>query len=211
MTDIDVLRVMAGARRAAKTLCRSPTLLTWIDDVAGEIVLQVLEAHVRGWKSSRRMYGLFAFNALRSIYGPGAARPQYGFYPWERQIPLDNVPSPVVEQTHELFPIALWRLQAVWQTLDKFEQKALCDLILDDPHPIHIEMRQRILSHLNNPKHRKYNLRPINGVEPPSQIVHESRGKKRPWLVWVGGHKVGRFATCVEAIRAKQAALREAV
>jgi hypothetical protein len=204
MFDFVSKKVLAGARRAARSVCRRPTLETWTDDITQQIALFVWELHLRGQRCSYRMYWLFAIRSLRAIYGPGAARRQNGYFPWERSTSIDHESPFGIQPINELFPIALWRLQAAWPMLDDFEKGALSDLVLGDPHPMQTEVLRNVLSLLDTPNRGQSSKRPINSkrrdATQSSRIVRDSsRGKARPWLAWVSGRLIGRFPTHEEA------------
>jgi hypothetical protein len=196
-------KVLGGARRAARIVARG-SLAPWIEDIAQEVVIRVLVEHRRGHKIGRYMYWIFAHKALRSLFGPQADRCR----PWERCVPLIEAEETSREPPHDLAPLAFWRLQKVWPTLNDAQRTALCDFLADKPNAIERNACQEALALIDNPMHP-----PRRGPTIASTyrgIQRDARYRERPWLVRSRGKRLGQFATLAEAIHARDAATVEA-
>lgn len=110
---------MAAARRATRNRAE-----LWVDDVAQDVLVQSWLAHERGFGVGPEQYRMHASNSVRKYIGDA----RYGGKA-SRHVSTQALEREPGEARHELAPIALHRLQALWPTLTPSQQAAVKALI----------------------------------------------------------------------------------
>jgi len=123
---INSVLIINGAKRAAR-LYTPDRLAHWREDIAAEIVVDVVEANLKGIKLSRRMYALLAIQAMRRLLGTHSSKSGRRLRSVDLWRPVSE--TDLIETPNELAPLALWRLQRVWADLTELQQLGLYQLM----------------------------------------------------------------------------------
>lgn len=122
------LRLMRLAARSAARRATPAHATMWRDDIEQDVLLAAWQIHRRGFGVTREAYGWLASDAVRRYVGDPRSRGRSAF----KTLPLEEATRVPVAARHELGPLCMLRLRALWETFTETQKAGLFSLLVDD-------------------------------------------------------------------------------